>query len=72
MQPNARLMVQNKQVCDLCELEVRVIRVELNTQEGKKIFCCEGCKAIYKMQYDAGLLVVREQIGNTKNHHRKK
>lgn len=35
--------------CDLCGLSVKITGFELETEEGTKIFCCLGCKAIYTL-----------------------
>jgi hypothetical protein len=34
---------------DYCGLEAKISGFEMDHKEGKKIFCCEGCKAIYKL-----------------------
>ena len=36
-------------LCDYCGLEAKISDFEMDHKEGKKIFCCEGCKAIYKL-----------------------
>ncbi|MDO8845419.1 MAG: heavy metal translocating P-type ATPase metal-binding domain-containing protein [Methylicorpusculum sp.] len=41
----------NDKNCDLCGLPVKVTGFKLETQEGQKIFCCLGCKAIYTLYY---------------------
>jgi len=38
-------------LCDLCGLPVKVTGFELETKEGRKIFCCLGCKAIYTLYH---------------------
>lgn len=38
-----------KKICDLCSLEVEVSGFKLNTKDGEKQFCCEGCMGIYEM-----------------------
>lgn len=45
-------MSENKQECDLCGLVVKVEGFELNTKEGDKRFCCEGCKGIFQMLHE--------------------
>jgi hypothetical protein len=35
--------------CDYCGLEAKIAGFEIDHKEGKKIFCCEGCKAIFKL-----------------------
>jgi hypothetical protein len=42
----------NKKQCDLCALPVEVDGFSLDTKEGTKSFCCEGCKGIYMMLHD--------------------
>ncbi len=45
-------MSGDKRTCDLCGLEVEVEGFRLSTKEGKKEFCCEGCKGIYQMLHE--------------------
>jgi hypothetical protein len=35
--------------CDLCGLAVKVEGFQLETIEGKKLFCCEGCLSVYRL-----------------------
>ncbi len=49
-------MSENTKECDLCGLAVEVEGFELNTQEGEKRFCCEGCKGIYQMLHEDQIL----------------
>jgi hypothetical protein len=49
-------ITQNATPCDLCGLDVFVAGFKLETQQGQKVFCCEGCKAIYKMLNDSIVL----------------
>jgi hypothetical protein len=49
-------MRDDKQSCDLCGLPVEVSGFELQTKEGEKRFCCEGCLGIYEMLNEANLL----------------
>lgn len=46
-------MNQSGQVCDLCGLTVEVKGFELETAEGRKTFCCEGCRGIYQMLHES-------------------
>jgi hypothetical protein len=48
--------MSDKQACDLCGLPVEVSGFELNTKEGLKHFCCEGCLGIYEMLNEENLL----------------
>ena len=43
------LMSDVKKVCDLCGLPIKILRFTLKTTAGDKVFCCEGCKAIYQL-----------------------
>jgi hypothetical protein len=38
-----------KKVCDLCGLPIKILGFTLKTTVGEKVFCCEGCKAIYQL-----------------------
>jgi endogenous inhibitor of DNA gyrase (YacG/DUF329 family) len=49
-------MTENKKECDLCGLTVEVEGFQLNTTEGSKQFCCEGCKGIYQMLHEEQVL----------------
>ena len=42
-------MSDNKQACDLCGLPVEIAGFTLQTTEGQKSFCCDGCQGIYSM-----------------------
>lgn len=44
-------------LCDLCGLAVELNGFELNTVEGNKRFCCEGCKSIYQMFNEEKILL---------------
>ena len=54
-------MSENKKMCDLCGLPVEVPGFVLNTQEGEKHFCCEGCKGIYHMLHEEKILEQSEK-----------
>ncbi|MCF7986440.1 MAG: heavy metal translocating P-type ATPase metal-binding domain-containing protein [Methylovulum sp.] len=41
--------MNDKKNCDLCGLDVEVEGFSLQTKEGVKTFCCEGCKGIFEM-----------------------
>ncbi len=49
-------MSDEKKVCDLCGLDIEVAGFELNTKEGEKRFCCEGCKGIYQMLHEIEII----------------
>lgn len=52
-------MTENK-LCDLCGLDIEVTGFHLNTTEGAKHFCCEGCKGIYSLLNDDQILADAE------------
>ena len=54
-------MNKTKKVCDLCGLAVETPGFTLKTKEGEKVFCCEGCKGIYKMLHEDLVLPESEQ-----------
>jgi hypothetical protein len=56
-------MSENKEVCDLCGLAVEVDGFTLNTIDGLKKFCCEGCKGIFQMLHEDQL--VKDQDDNS-------
>jgi len=35
--------------CDLCSLPIEVPGFEVQTTDGQKRFCCEGCLGIFQM-----------------------
>jgi len=45
-------MAEIKKVCDLCSLTVETPGFVLKTQEGDKVFCCEGCMGIFEMLHE--------------------
>ena len=49
-------MSDEKKTCDLCGLPVEISGFSLNTKEGVKNFCCEGCQGIYQMLNEENLL----------------
>ncbi len=49
-------MNAEKKNCDLCGLAVEVEGFQLNTKDGVKQFCCEGCKGIYEMLHGDDVL----------------
>ncbi|MEY4210385.1 MAG: hypothetical protein RLZ92_765 [Pseudomonadota bacterium] len=54
-------MTENNKECDLCGLTVEVEGFQLNTTEGSKQFCCEGCKGIYQMLHEEQVLSDSEE-----------
>ena len=50
-------MSENKKACDLCGLAVEIEGFKLETTEGDKHFCCEGCKGIYQMLHEEQVLL---------------
>lgn len=57
-------MSEIEDLCDLCGLPVEVSGFILNTKEGEKQFCCEGCKGIYGMLQEEDYLVEPDKPGN--------
>jgi len=55
------IMTDTKKVCDLCGLPVEVPGFTLETQDGDKAFCCEGCKGIYQLLNEDQLLPESDQ-----------
>jgi hypothetical protein len=45
------IMSETKKVCELCGLPVQTRGFKLITKDGEKMFCCEGCKSIYRLLY---------------------
>jgi hypothetical protein len=61
-------MIDTKNVCDLCGLAVEVSGFTLPTKEGKKCFCCEGCKGIYQLLNEDQILPESKQIYLSANY----
>jgi hypothetical protein len=55
---------QNISPCALCGLDVLVSSFKVETLQGQKAFCCEGCKAIFKMLNDDIVLPSQEKSAN--------
>jgi len=51
--------------CDYCHLEVKVAGFKMDYMDSEKIFCCEGCKAIYKLFGDAHVVKNNEQVASS-------
>jgi hypothetical protein len=51
-----KLKVSKVPACGLCGLDVKVTGFELDTRDGKKVFCCQGCKAIFKLLHTESVL----------------
>jgi len=45
-------MAEEKPSCDLCSLPVEIPDFRLQTRNGVKQFCCEGCLGIYRMLHE--------------------
>lgn len=45
------IMSETKKGCELCGLPVQTRGFKLITKDGEKMFCCEGCKSIYRLLY---------------------
>ena len=55
------IKVDIKKPCDLCGLPVETPGFALNTTEGDKAFCCEGCKGIYQLLNEDQILPESDQ-----------
>jgi hypothetical protein len=51
--------------CDYCRLEVKKAGFKIDYMDSKKIFCCEGCKAIYTLLGDAHVVKNNEQVASS-------
>ena len=47
---------KSHKACDLCGLPVETLDFHLNTANGPKQFCCEGCQGIYQMLHEGEIL----------------
>ncbi|MCX7082271.1 MAG: heavy metal translocating P-type ATPase metal-binding domain-containing protein [Methylococcales bacterium] len=54
--------------CDYCGLEVKVTGFKMDYMDSKKIFCCEGCKAIYTLFGDAHVVKNTEHVASSVSH----
>lgn len=54
-------MSDKKKDCDLCGLAVEVKGFELETKEGGKKFCCEGCKGIFQMLHEDQIITEKTE-----------
>ena len=54
--------------CDYCHLEVKVAGFKMDYMDSKKIFCCEGCKAIYSLFGDAHVVKNNEHVASSVSH----
>lgn len=62
--PKINEISQNVLPCALCGLDVLVTGFKVETLQGLKVFCCEGCKAIFKMLNDDIVLPNQENSAN--------
>jgi len=53
--------VEKNRPCDLCSLPVGVAPFTLQTLEGAKYFCCDGCQGIYELLHEDKVLESKEQ-----------
>jgi len=56
-----KMMSDKKKDCDLCGLAVEVKGFELETKEGGKKFCCEGCKGIFQMLHEDQIITEKTE-----------
>jgi len=49
-------MKSTKSSCALCSQPVQIAGFKLETREGRKDFCCEGCLSIYQLLNEDKLL----------------
>ena len=49
-------MKSTKPSCALCSQPVQITGFKLETREGQKDFCCEGCLSIYQLLNEDKLL----------------
>ena len=54
-------MSENRSDCSLCGLPVEIVGFTLTTPQGEKVFCCEGCKSIFKLLNKNELLADSDQ-----------
>jgi len=52
--------------CDLCGLPVEIPDFRLETREGVKQFCCEGCLGIYRMLHEEEIVEQKEESSSSK------
>ena len=55
-------------VVEYCGLEVKVTGFKMDYMDSKKIFCCEGCKAIYTLFGDAHVVKNTEHVASSVGH----
>ncbi len=56
-------MMSDKISCDLCGLPVEIPDFRLETKQGTKQFCCEGCLGIYRMLHEDD--IVEQEHGSS-------
>ena len=42
-------MTDTTKDCSLCGLPIQIVLFTMPTKQGEKIFCCEGCVAVFKL-----------------------
>ncbi len=57
MLPHESAMEERMYHCDLCRLPVEVDEFHLQTKQGLKRFCCEGCLGIYRMLHEEEIVM---------------
>jgi len=56
---------KSHKACDLCGLPIESPDFPLNTVNGLKQFCCEGCQGIYQMLHEAEILGIGDASVNS-------
>jgi hypothetical protein len=59
-------MVHEKKSCDLCGIPIESTGITLNTIEGMKAFCCDGCRGMYQMLHEKKLVPEPQKIQKNK------
>ena len=53
-----------KEPCTLCSQPVEIKGFSLQTKEGQKYFCCEGCLSIFQLLNEDKLLTTTTENNN--------
>lgn len=58
-------MNEKQSICDLCGLTIELPGFELDTINGAKAFCCEGCKGIFQMLNEDQLIKENDSLNQS-------